>query len=264
MTASAGQTITPSLNGKVAIVTGGSSGIGHSTALYLAELGANVVIADINEEEGDSVASKIQQETLSQAIFIRTDVSSSPSVQSMVEKTVQVFGHVDIAVNNAGLPPDSTLLSELDEGYWHRVISTNLTGVALCLKWEIKQMTEQGTGGSIINMASATIYKPQQRMAAYVAAKHGVVSLTQTAAVETGRLGIRVNALAPGGVATPLTLATLKTYGLTEEGEAARSSLMGRFAKPREIAQAVGWLASDAASYVTGATIPVDSGLGLM
>ncbi|KAJ5342281.1 hypothetical protein N7541_011405 [Penicillium brevicompactum] len=254
----------PKLTGKVALVTGGGSGIGQATALCLASAGARVVIADIDTQAGQETAKDIQKQTGSRTIFVRTDVSQSHSIQSMVRATVEEFGRLDIAVNNAGVHPDSKLISSMDEQHWNRVISTHLTGVALCLKWELQQMIDQGEGGSIINMASATVFRAQPKMAAYVAAKHGILGLTQTAALENGKHRIRVNALAPGAVATNLTMATLDSLGLTESAEASRTSLFGRFAKPHEIAKAVLWLASDASAYMTGTTMPVDGGMSVL
>ncbi|KAB8268654.1 hypothetical protein BDV30DRAFT_245585 [Aspergillus minisclerotigenes] len=253
-----------SLQGKVAIVTGAGSGIGRETALCLANAGANVVVAEANETTGKETAAEISAQTGSRGLFILTDVSRSESVQAMVIATIEAFGRLDIAVNNAALHPDASPIADLHEDHWQKIIGVNLVGVAFCLKWELQQMIQQGGGGSIINISSATINRPQEKMSAYIAAKHGITGLTQTAAVENGRHGIRVNALAPGGVATDLTMATMQELGLTEENEAARSSLFKRFAKPEEIAQSVLWLASDAASYVTGATVAVDSGLSLI
>ncbi|KAJ5649788.1 uncharacterized protein N7484_003511 [Penicillium longicatenatum] len=253
----------PYITGKVALVTGAGQGIGKATALLLAQAGAKLVIAEINPETGEQTAREIRDELKGEAIFVKTDVSQSTSLQSAVQTAVTIFGRLDVAVNNAGLLPDSAPIAEMDEAYWQRLISTNLCGVAWSLKWEVRQMIEQGAGGSIINLSSATISKPQEDMSAHIAAKHGIVGLTHTAARENGKHNIRVNALAAGPTATDLTVATLKAMGTTEEAEAKKVSFLGRLAQPVEIAHAVLWLASDSSSYVTGATVPVDSGMML-
>lgn len=252
-----------SLHGKVALVTGAGSGIGKSIAACLAQAGARTIVADINEITGESSACQIRRAGHNSQ-FVQTDVSLSESVQALIHHTVSTYGGIDVAVNNAGLPPDSSHISDLDEQAWDRLIANSLKGAALCMKWELRQMIQQGRGGSIINLSSATAVRPQAKMPAYIAAKHGVVGLTQTAALENGGHGIRVNALSPGGTATDLTTSTLKALGLTEKEMAAGTNVLGRFAQPEEIAHAALWLASGASSYVTGATIPVDGGYGLV
>jgi NAD(P)-dependent dehydrogenase (short-subunit alcohol dehydrogenase family) len=171
-------------------------------------------------------------------------VSQSKSIEAAVQAAVDKFGSLDIAVNNAGVHPDSAPIESLDEDYWNRLISVNLTAVALSMKWELRQMNAQGRGGSIVNMASGTVFRAQKGIAAYVAAKHGVVGLTQVAALENGEHGIRVNALAPGGVATELSKAAVEAMGLSEESATSRTSLFKRFAQPSEVDQAVVWMVS--------------------
>ncbi|KAJ6131849.1 hypothetical protein N7471_007064 [Penicillium samsonianum] len=254
----------PLLQGKVAVVTGAGSGIGKATALCLSQAGASVVIAELISVTGEKTAAFIQEQTGNPVLFVQVDVSQSESIRAMVQATVDRFGRLDIAVNNAGMHPDCTPIESLDEDYWHRLLATNLTGVVLSMKWELRQMIAQGQGGSILNMASGTVFRAQTRMAAYVAAKHGVIGLTQTAALENGCHGIRVNALAPGGVATELTMATLAAMGRTEKQESSRTSLLERFAQPHEVGQAVVWMVSDAATYMTGSTVPLDAGMSVM
>lgn len=254
----------PILQGKVAVVTGAGSGIGKATAICLSQAGASVVVAELSCTTGEETAAAIQKQTENPVLFVQTDVTRSESIKAMVEATVVRFGRLDIAVNNAGMHPDCTPIESLDEAYWNRLLATNLTGVALSMKWELCQMIAQGQGGSIVNMASGTVFRAQKGMAAYVAAKHGVVGLTQTAALENGSHGIRVNALAPGGVATDLTMATLAAMGRTEKQESSRTSLLERFAQPHEVGQAVVWMVSEAAAYMTGSTIPLDAGMSVM
>lgn len=251
------------LAGKTAIITGAGGGIGKAIAILFAAAGANVVIAEINEKAGKQTAAGIQASG-GQTLFVATDVSISESVQAMVQAAVTRFGRLDIAVNNAAMQCDTKPIAQLDEDYWHRLISVNFTGVALCLKWELQAMLGQGSGGSIINMASATIHRPGPKMPAYTAAKHGVVGLTKSAAAENGKHKIRVNALVPGGTMTELTAKGLEELGLTEADMAPRIGVLGRFAQPEEIAQAALWLAMDSSSYVTGALVPVDAGFDLV
>jgi glucose 1-dehydrogenase len=257
-------TIQNVLQGKVAIVTGAGNGIGKATALCLSQAGASVVVAELVSSTGKETAALIQKQTGNPVLFVQTDVSQSGSIRNMVQETVDKFGRLDIAVNNAGMHPDCTTIDSLDEDYWNRLLATNLTGVALSMKWELRQLIMQGQGGSILNMASGTVFRAQKAMPAYVAAKHGVIGLTQTAALENGCHDIRVNALAPGGVATDLTMATLVGMGRTEKQESSRTSLLERFAQPHEVGQAVVWLVSDAAAYMTGSTVPFDAGMSVM
>jgi len=178
----------------------------------------------------------------------------------MVQFTVDTFGKLDVAVNNAALTPDDKPVAEFDEAYWDRLISVDLTGTALCMKYELQQMQKQGNGGSIINISSVSGFRPQPNTIAYVAAKHGVVGMTKVAAMENGPLNIRVNSVAPGAIDTPMLRGALEQFGLSEEEYAPQLSLLNRFGQPDEIAQASLWLASDASSYVTGTTIHADAG----
>ena len=249
----------PVLEGKVAIVTGAAMGMGKETAILFAEAKAKVVIADFNEEKGQAVAEEIKAAG-GEASFVKVDISNSQDVQAMVKFAVDTYGKVDVAVNNAALTPDDKPAHDFDEDYWNRLIGVDLTGTALCLKYELKQMREQGEGGSIINISSVSGFRPQPDNIAYVAAKHGVVGMTKVAALENGPLNIRVNSVAPGAIDTPMLRGALEQFGLNEEEYAPQLSLLNRFGQPREIAQASLWLASDASSYVTGTTIHADAG----
>lgn len=249
----------PVLEGKVAIVTGAAMGMGEATAKLFGEAKAKVVIADFNEEKGKAVAEEINSAG-GTAAFVKVDISKSEAVQEMVKFAVDTFGKLDVAVNNAALTPDDKPAAEFDEAYWDRLISVDLTGTALCLKYELQQMQKQGNGGSIINISSVSGFRPQPNNIAYVAAKHGVVGMTKVAAMENGPQNIRVNSVAPGAIDTPMLRGALDQFGFTEEEYAPQLSLLNRFGQPREIAQATLWLASDASSYVTGTTIHADAG----
>jgi len=246
----------PVLEGKVAIVTGAAMGMGEATARLFAEAGARVVVADFNEEKGRAVVESIGDA----AHFVKVDISKGPQVEAMVADTVAAFGRLDIAVNNAALTPDDKLVSEFDEDYWDRLMSVDLKGTALSMKYELRQLIAQGGGGSIINISSVSGFRPQPNNIAYVAAKHGVVGMTKVAALENGTHNIRVNSVAPGAIDTPMLRGALEQFGFTEAEYAPQLSLLNRFGQADEIAQASLWLASDASSYVTGTTLHVDAG----
>jgi NAD(P)-dependent dehydrogenase (short-subunit alcohol dehydrogenase family) len=195
----------PALRGKVAIVTGGSQGMGKATVSIFLKAGAKVVIADIKEQEGQEVSKELQH--LGESIFVKADVSNDEDVQNLVAATVQKFGRLDIAVNNAALTPDKNPLKDFDIAQWKRILDVNLTGTALCCKYEMQQMLKQGEGGSIVNIASINAFKPQPNMPAYTSAKHGIIGLTKHAAMEGGPNSIRVNAIAPGAIFVSLEYA---------------------------------------------------------
>ena len=249
----------PVLEGKVAIITGAAMGMGEATAKLFAEAKAKVVVADFNEEKGREVVEEIKANG-GEATFVKVDISNSELVQNMIKETVATYGRLDVAVNNAALTPDDKLAAEFDEDYFNRLISIDLTGTALCLKYELQQMLTQGEGGSIINISSVSGFRPQPKNIAYVAAKHAVVGMTKVAAMENGPHKIRVNSVAPGAIDTPMLRGALEQFGFTEEEYAPQLSLLNRFGQPEEIAQASLWLASDASSYVTGTTIHADAG----
>lgn len=249
----------PVLDGKVAIVTGAAMGMGEATAKLFAEAQAKVVIADFNEEKGRKVTEEIKAAG-GEAAFVKVDIANSEQVQAMVQFTVDTYGRLDIAVNNAALTPDDQPADAFDEAYWDRLLAVDLKGTALCQKYELQQLKKQGSGGSIINISSVSGFRPQPNNIAYVAAKHGVVGITKVAALENGQFNIRVNSVAPGAIDTPMLRGALEQFGLNEEEYAPQLSLLNRFGQAREIAQASLWLASDLSSYVTGTTIHVDAG----
>ena len=231
-------------------------GMGEATARLFAEAGARVVIADFNEEKGRAVAESIG----STAHFVKVEISKGAEVEAMVAEAVSAFGRLDVAVNNAALTPDNDLVSEFDEDYWDRLMSVDLKGTALSMKYELRQLIAQGGGGSIVNISSVSGFRPQPNNIAYVAAKHGVVGMTKVAALENGTHNIRVNSVAPGAIDTPMLRGALEQFGFTEAEYAPQLSLLNRFGQADEIAQASLWLASDASSYVTGTTLHVDAG----
>lgn len=249
----------PILQDKVALVTGAGMGMGAATARLFAGAGARVAVADLNEEAGERTVAEIEAEGGS-ACYVKVDVSRSEQVETMVDAVVAAYGRLDVAVNNAAITPDVAPLSEFDEDYWDRLMGVNLKGVALSLKFELRQLIKQGGGGSIVNVSSVRGFSGQPNAAAYVAAKHGVVALTKVAAMENGARNIRVNCVAPGAIDTPMLAASLARRGQTAADIAPTMSLLNRLGTPDEVAQASLWLVSDLASYVTGSTIHPDAG----
>ncbi|MBP1947525.1 SDR family NAD(P)-dependent oxidoreductase [Virgibacillus litoralis] len=249
----------PVLEGKVAIVTGAAMGMGEATAKLFAEAKAKVVVADMNEEKGKKVVSEIE-DSGGTAYFVKVDISKAEPVKDMVKATVEKYGRLDVAVNNAALTPDDKPVAEFDEDYWDKLMAIDLKGTALCMKYELQQLIEQGEGGSIVNISSVSGYRPQPDNVAYVAAKHGVVGMTKVAALENGDKNIRVNSVAPGAIDTPMLRGALEQFGYTAEEYAPQLSLLNRFGKAEEIAEASLWLASDQSSYITGTTIHADAG----
>ena len=246
--------MTLDLTGKVALVTGGGSGIGRATVLTFARQGARVVVADVSLEGGNETVSLVEGAG-GEAVFVEADVSKSDEVRSLIDKTVKTYGRLDCAHNNAAARKGrSAPTHEVTEEEWDRIIGIDLKNVFLCMKYEIPQMLEQGSG-AIVNTASINGLVAGRNDAPYAAGKHGVVGLTRTAAVEYAKRGIRVNCVCPGWIDTP-RVAHL---------EAADDNYLddypiGRKGSAQEIAEAVVWLCSDAASYVTGHTMAVDGG----
>ena len=248
-----------SLDGKTALVTGGGSGIGRAASLAYANDGARVVVVDVNVEGGEETIQQIK-ESGGEAILVHADVSNPKDTQAMVDQAVEAFGSLDCAFNNAGISGgrDRLLTADYREADWDRVLCNNLKGVWLCMKSEIPQMLKQG-GGAIVNTASIAGLAGLSGTVAYVAAKHGVTGLTKAAAVEYATSGIRVNAVCPGYIQTPLVQPIFQENDGMEERVASRHP-MGRLGEPEEIAQAVLWLSSDKAAFVTGHNMPVDGG----
>ena len=247
------------LDGKAALVTGGGSGIGRAASLGYSKEGARVTVADVNVEGGEETVQMIK-EAGGDAILVHADVATSSGALEMVAKTVESFGRLDCAFNNAGVSGgrERRLTAEYTEEDWDRVIGINLKGVWLSMKAEIPQMLAQG-GGAIVNTASIMGLIAAPGSAAYIAAKHGVVGLTKAAALEYASDNIRVNAVCPGYIDTPMLQPTLAANEGFEERIVARHPV-GRLGRPQEIAATVVWLSSDAASFVTGHSMVADGG----
>lgn len=250
---------------KVVLVTGGGSGIGKATALAFARESATVVVADIDEASGKETVNQIK-EAGAKSIFVRTDVSQSVEVQAMINKALETYGQLDCAFNNAGIAEageekdtetDANSWADYPDEAWERVIGVNLTGVWLCMKFEIQQMLKQGSG-VIVNTASVMglVGMPG---ASYCASKHGVIGLTKSAALSYAKEGIRINAVCPGIIKTPILDPFLDENPQLADHFAALHPI-GRMGKPEEIAETVLWLCSDAASFVAGHSMVVDGG----
>jgi NAD(P)-dependent dehydrogenase (short-subunit alcohol dehydrogenase family) len=245
------------LDGKVALITGAGSGIGRATSLIFAREGAKLVLADIVVEGGEETL-RMVKEAGAEAIFVRTDVSKLTEVEALVAKVISTWGRIDCAFNNAGIDGKMAKLADCTEETWNRTIAINLSGVFFCMKAEIPHMLRQG-GGAIVNTASVAGLTGSPGLPAYVASKHGVVGLTRAAAIEYGREKIRVNCVCPGPIHTPM-MSRLLTGRPEMEQRFASAEPLKRLGEPAEIGEAVAWLCSDAASYVTGHAMPVDGG----
>jgi NAD(P)-dependent dehydrogenase (short-subunit alcohol dehydrogenase family) len=247
------------LDGRVAIVTGAGMGMGAATAQVFAGYGAKVIVSDINAAAAEETAAAIRASG-GIAHVILCDVAEEDQVAALVTETVAQYGRLDCAVNNAAITPDVLPIAEADMEVWDRVIRVDLRSVMLCMKYEIRAFLAQGSPGAIVNVGSVSSFRPQPANSAYVAAKHGVIGLTKTGSLEYAGKGIRVNAVLPGAIDTPMLRGALETIGFTEADFAPALSLFGRFGRPEEVAEASAWLCSDAASYVTGHSLGVEGG----
>ena len=245
-------------NGKVAIVTGGGSGIGLATAKAFAEQGAKVVIAEITAKNGEDAAKAIN-EAGGAAMFVHTDVGKAESVAALVEKTAAAYGRLDIAVNNAGIDPEVVPDADWDEAMFDRIQNVNLKGVFLCMKYEIAQMLKNG-GGRIVNVASIAGISAVGNKPSYTASKHGVVGMTKAAALQYARRGIRINAMCPGGVDTPISDQNHKGDQAFID-RMADAHPIGYVSQPSEIAAGILFQCSDGASFMIGHPMVLDGGL---
>jgi len=246
----------PLLEGRVAVITGGSSGIGRAAAVAFAREGAQVAIGARRQQEGEETA-RLVREAGGQALFVQTDVSQTDQVQRLIQAAVERWGHLDCAFNNAGIEGDAFVLTaDYSEDTWDKIIAINLTGVFLSMKYEIQQMLKHGSG-TIVNMSSIAGLTGGGIGSPYFASKHGVVGLTKAAAIEYAKSGIRVNAVCPAVIDTDMA-----QRGFSEMWDVVvNMHPVGRVGKPQEVADAVVWLCSERASFITGVALPVDGGL---
>ncbi len=242
------------LQGKVAIVTGAGSGIGQAVALLYAAHGAKVIVSDISEQRGNETLQMLQNKD-AETIFVQADVSKHGDCAALVRKTVAEYGRLDIACNNAGIGGEINNIADTSIEEWHKVMNVNLSSVFYCMKYQLAVMEQQGSG-AIVNMASILGAVGFAGSAAYVASKHGMLGLTKNAALEYSAKGIRINAVGPGFIDTPL----LRNMDEATKKVIAAMHASGRLGTPQEVAELVLWLSSDKASFATGAYYPVDGG----
>ncbi|AMJ66008.1 SDR family NAD(P)-dependent oxidoreductase [Hymenobacter sp. PAMC 26628] len=242
------------LQGKTALVTGAASGIGRAVALLYGQHGAKVMVSDIDEAQGQQVVAKLTAAG-AEAQFYKADVGDPAQCRQLVQATVAAFGTLDVACNNAGITGELSLTADYSLEGWQKIINVNLNSVFFCLKYELEVMLKQGAG-SIINMSSILGQVGTPTLAGYVTAKHGVIGLTQTAAQEYAAQGIRINAVGPGYIDTPL----LGAFSAETKAGLVALHPIGRLGKSEEVAELVIWLSSEKASFVTGAYYPVDGG----
>jgi NAD(P)-dependent dehydrogenase (short-subunit alcohol dehydrogenase family) len=245
------------LQDKVALVTGGASGIGRATAIAFGAAGAKVVFSDIRSVEGEETADLVR-ETGAECLFVASDVSSEADVQALVQKAIATYGKLDCAFNNAGIDRVVTPLHEQSIEDFDKILSINARGLFLCMKYEIQQMLTQGSG-AIVNNSSTNGLVALPGISPYVASKHAVMGLTRSAALDYAKQGIRINAVNPGPIATDLMARSAEQMGITFD-DLGSMVPMGRIGQATEIAQVVVFLCSDAASYITGQPLAIDGG----
>jgi len=250
--------MTKQFSEKVALITGSASGIGRSTALAFAQEGARVVVSDITVDAGEETVQLIK-DAGGEAHFVKANVANADDVANLVQTAVDHYGRLDIGINNAGIGSGWKRLADYEDEDWHRIIDVNLTGVFLCMRQELKQMLQQGSG-AIVNVASIAGLRGLVNSSAYTASKHGVVGLTKSAALEYASQNIRINAVCPVFTRTPLFEA-LFDVNPTYEERIKKNIPMRRYGQPEEIAQAILWLCSENANFITGHALPIDGGM---
>ena len=248
----------PSFKNQAIIVTGASSGIGRATAIHLAENGANVIVSDVNITGGKETVATIQKKG-GNAIFIKTNVAEDSEVQHLINTCVEKYGSLDAIINNAGIGGPLTFFDQISDKDWHQIIAVNQTGVFYCMRAALKVMKAQKKG-VIVNTASLAGTGSAARMGAYAASKHAVVGMTKSAAVEYAKYGIRINAICPTVIKTPMG----NSYMSSDDtiAEIIRNNIpMKRFGEAEEVAKTIAWLCSEDSSYITGQTIHIDGGM---
>ncbi|MGD0915556.1 MAG: glucose 1-dehydrogenase [Thermodesulfobacteriota bacterium] len=257
--------MTRGIRGKVALVTGGASGIGRVTAQAFAREGVKVIVATDANIQGAEETIRLIKDSGGEATFIKCDVKKAEEVESMVSRTVETYGSLDYAFNNAGIGPDGKrvpvfLIPDCPEEIWDRTLDTNLKGVWLCMKYEIRQMIKQKRG-VIVNTSSVGALRPIPGFGPYAASKGGLIVLTKTAAMECAPFGIRVNVICPGLTARTQLAENISSANPEEREQMLKPIPMARMGEPEEMAEAVLWLCSDSASFITGHVMPIDGGL---
>jgi NAD(P)-dependent dehydrogenase (short-subunit alcohol dehydrogenase family) len=252
-------TVTPDFTGEVAFVTGASGGMGRAISVAFATAGATVVTADVDADGGAETARLVQQAG-AEGCFVKTDVSDGEQVAAAVAVAVERFGQLDCAVNAAAIENETVPLHECDEETFDRMQRINLRGLFLSMKHELSAMLAAGRGGAIVNIASTNSFRPQPNQPAYTASKHGALGLTRSAAIDYAAHGIRINAICPGSIDTPMLRSAIARRGRDPQEVATRLSLLGRFGTPDEIAAAALWLCSDDSGFTLGHALAVDAG----
>jgi len=251
--------LTPAFHGEVALITGASGGMGRGLAVAFAAAGASVVAADVDETGGEQTVAEASRHG-GKVTFVRCDVSDATSVAAAVAVATEQFGDLHCAVNAAAIENETKPLHECDDDQFDRMQAVNVRGMFLCMKHEITAMLAGG-GGAIVNIASTNAVKPQPNQPAYTASKHAVLGLTRSAALDYAARGIRINAICPGSIDTPMLRTAMERRGRDMHDVVDRLSLIGRFGRPDEIADAALWLCSEQSSFVVGHALAVDAGL---
>lgn len=247
-------------SGRVVVVTGGGGGMGRATCRAFGAAGAAVVVADLDDERGNETAALLREDGAT-AIFVRTDVSRPEDVQAMVDHALEAFGGLDHAVNAAAIEFENTLLQDATDADYDRMMDVNVRSVFLCMRAQVRAMLDHGRGGTIVAIASTSAYRPQPRTPLYTASKHAVLGFVRAVGTDYARHGIRVNAIAPGAIDTPMLRAALERRGGDPTRAVAQLSPAGRYGLPDEIARAALWLSSSASSFVVGHALAVDGGM---